>query len=74
MIRYSSLTALVLLSITPLAPAQQVDTTAANRVVLGRLPNGAAVMFVRGSSGDWGTDFTRTFAPYSASVLVLRGK
>lgn len=53
MIRYGVLGALAYLLIAPPVPAQQ--TAAANRIELGRLTNGAAVMFVRAGS-DWGIE------------------
>jgi hypothetical protein len=60
MIRYALFGSLMWLLIAPLAPAQQkqAGTTAANRIVLGRLANGAAVAFVRAGSGDWGIEIS----------------
>jgi hypothetical protein len=65
MIRYALFGSLMWLLIAPLAPAQQkqAGTTAADRIVLGRLANGAAVTFVRAGSGDWGIDISGAAAP-----------
>jgi hypothetical protein len=80
MIQYAPLGALMCLLIAPLAPAEQkqAGTTAANRIVLGRLANGAAVTFVRASSGDWGIEISGAAAPRMtqqkpAQIEVYRG-
>jgi hypothetical protein len=52
------------LLIASLASAQpQSVTTDANRVVLGPLSNGAAVAFIRASSGDWGIEISGGAVP-----------
>jgi hypothetical protein len=60
MIRYAPFGALIWLLIVPLAPVHEklAGTNAANRRVLGRLANGAAVTFVRAGSGDWGLEIS----------------
>ncbi len=52
MINNPVLGTLLLLSVASLAPDQQATTTAASRIELGRLANGAAVTFVRVDTGD----------------------
>jgi hypothetical protein len=81
MIRYAPFGALMLLLIAPLVPAQQkqAGTTAANRIVLGRLANGAAVSFLRAGSGDWdieisGAAVPRLMQPKPAQIEVYRGE
>jgi hypothetical protein len=80
MIRYALFGALICLSIAPVGPAQQkpAGATAASRLVLGRLSNGAAVTFVRAGSGDWGIDISGGAAPRvtqakPAQIEVYRG-
>ena len=60
MIRYAVFGVLVLLLIAPVTPAQQkqAGTTPANRIVLGRIANGADVAFVHAGSGDWGMEIS----------------
>jgi hypothetical protein len=81
MIRYAPFGALMWLLIAPLAPAQQkqAGTTGANRIVLGRLANGAAVTFVRAGSRDWGIEISGAAAPHltqqkPAQIEVFRGE
>jgi len=81
MIRYASFGALLGLLIAPLALSQQQQQaveTAANRVELGRLANGAAVAFIRAGSGDWGIEISGGTAPQMlqskpAQIEVIRG-
>jgi len=59
-------------------PAQQRPSSAANRIELGQLVNGAAVTFVRAGAGDWGVQISggaaQSFAqPKPAQVEVYRG-
>jgi hypothetical protein len=81
MIRYVPFGALLSLLIASLAPAQQkqAGTTDANRIVLGRLANGAAVTFVRAASGDWGIEIAGAGVPRltqrkPAQIEVYRGE
>jgi hypothetical protein len=65
MFRYLPLGAFLWLSIVLLAPAQQkpAGATAAHRIVLGRLANGAAVTFIRVGSGEWGIEISGAAVP-----------
>lgn len=65
MASYVSCGVLMCLLITPLALAQQKKrgATPPNRIVLGRLANGAAVTFVRAGSGDWGLEISGAGVP-----------
>ena len=61
-------------------PAQQkqADAGAGNRIVLGRLSNGADVAFVRAGSGDWGIVMSGNSAPEitqqkPAQIEIYRG-
>jgi hypothetical protein len=65
-------TALLALQSAPSAPP------AANRIELGRLSNGAAVVFTRAGAGDWGIQISGSGAmgfaqPKPASIQVFRG-
>ena len=80
MIGYVPVGALLWLLIASLAAAQpeQAGTTDANRIVLGRLANGAAVTFVRAGSRDWGIEISGGSAghltqPKPAQIEVYRG-
>lgn len=65
--RLFSATLLILL-IGSIASAQQIPERpiASRRILLGHLANGAAVMFVRAGSGDWGIDVSGTVVPHLA--------
>ena len=77
MIKYALFGALLGLSIAPLAQAQ-VGANSADRILLGRLTNGASVAFVRSGSGDWGIEIFGDSAPRltqekPAQIEVYRG-
>jgi hypothetical protein len=81
MIKYALFGALMWLLIGPQALAQQkqAGTTADNRIVLGRLANGADVAFVRASSGEWGIEISGASVPRitqqkPAQIEVHRGE
>jgi hypothetical protein len=68
---------LLVASVTP-AQQKQAGTTAANRIVAGRLANGATVTFVRAGSGDWGIEISGAAVPgltqqKPAQIEVYRG-
>jgi hypothetical protein len=74
MTKYSIFGSLLWLLIASIASGQQ----AANSVELGRLKSGAAVTFVRGTSGEWGLDVSAGGAlhmaqPQPAEIEVFRG-
>jgi hypothetical protein len=58
--RYILFGVLAWLSIAPALSAQQTQqgTTVGNRIIAGRLANGAAVAFVRADAGDWGIEIS----------------
>jgi hypothetical protein len=64
-IRNAFVAVLIGLSTMPLALAQQksASTTPSNRIVLGRLANGADVSFVRAGSADWGIEISGSSTP-----------
>ena len=79
MARYTAFWALMCL-LAPLPQAQQkhVSASAGNRIVLGRLANGADVVFVRTGTGDWGIEISgvavpRIVQPKPAQIEVYRG-
>lgn len=77
--RHLRLGALISLLTVPLATAQQADATDRNRIELGRLANGAAVVFVRANSGDWGVEISggaapRITQPKPAQIEIFRGE
>ena len=81
MLKHALFGALLGLLIGPLGLAQQKQTgaTAANRVVLGQLADGAKVEFVRARSGDWGIEISGAGNPRitqmkPAQVEVYRGE
>jgi hypothetical protein len=66
--------------IAPQVPAQPkpAGTNAGNRILLGRLANGADVAFVRASAGDWGIEISCEAVPFltqtkPAQFEVYRG-
>jgi hypothetical protein len=64
--------------IAPQVNAQQKQTDAGNRIVLGRLSNGADVVFIRAGSGDWGIVISGNSAPEitqqkPAQIEIYRG-
>lgn len=65
MIKSALLSVLICLLFVPQLPSQQKSAGAAsgNRIVLGRLANGADAAFVRSGSGDWGIEITSPSAP-----------
>ncbi len=80
MIKYAMFGTLVWLSIAPVALAQQTHAgkTVSNRILLGRLTNGAGVAFVRSGSGDWGIEISGDSVPRltqekPAQIEVYRG-
>lgn len=79
MSRQTLICALLGLSIVPQAIAQQNPTAAATitRVYLGRLANGADVVFVRGDSAKWGIEISgatsqRMTQPEPAQIEIYR--
>jgi hypothetical protein len=81
MIKHALLGVLLGLLIGPLGLAQQKQTgaTAANRIVLGQLADGAKVEFVRARSGDWGIEISGAGTPRitqmkPAQIEVYRGE
>jgi len=80
MIRHAAFCTFMCLLIAPLPYAQQkqLSASAGNRIVLGRLANGADVTFVRIGKGDWGIEISgeavlRMSQPKPAQVEVYRG-
>ena len=80
MIKYAAFGALMYLLSAPVNQAQlkSPSTGASNRIVLGRLANGADVLFVRAGAGDWGIEisgntFPRTMQQTPAQIEVYRG-
>jgi hypothetical protein len=77
MIEQALFFALLLLSITPVPPAQVLANSSGRRQ-LGRLANGETVTFVRAASGDWGVELSiRSGAllsqPKPAQIEIYRG-
>ena len=79
MIRYAAFGAFLCLIIAPLPRAQQkkAGAGAGDRIELGRLANGADVVFVRPGEGDWGIEISgvavpRMAQPKPAQIEVYR--
>ena len=76
MIRYAPFSAFLWLLIASLAPAQQRQPVAseANRILLGRLADGAAVTFVRAGSGRLGHRNLRRRLPAHDAAEARAGR
>ena len=78
MIRRAAFSVLISLLVASMAAAQRPVATGADRVVLGRLANGATVTFVHAGAGDWGIEISGNAVPHltqqkPAQIEVYRG-
>lgn len=78
MIKYPLLSAVLFLLAAFAPQAQETNTLANTRLELGKLPDGAAVVFVRTASGEWGIEISggatsKMTQPKPAQIEVYRG-